>query len=411
MSPSKNYQLLRYLNRQHNIVERSFFTVLGFFGCLCITQHWVLARHLSRIFWHDHFKDGMRLAYWYTCRSWLPIGKPGNDPFFVVVDGMTLSECQAFQAWLDQRSGKLPQVEYAVSSLFAMAQVVHEATAQKNVRQGDYLDQFCLTLNTTLKDLIEKRTQAQSSPISQFDKTTVNDREGDFARDDAEVALLAVSDLLPIQEWRWCTLSGTFLGLYREGDFLAHDFDIDLGLKAESTNITALVDILENSTEFQSVETTWQRQLQYKDKQWSLISLPVLVKAVHKNGIAVDFSILYQEKGYFWHGSMMHRWEHLPWQWHLYQLRDVEVFGPFEADRYLTEAYGDWQTPVKSFNCSSGRHNLMVAPNLLSVALFLRRLAWHLEQQDIAGFDNVLAQMSQQNLICDNKLNLNWFSS
>lgn len=82
-----------------------------------------------------------------------------------------------------------------------------------------------------------------------------------------------------------------------------------------------------------------------------------------------------------------------------YRLRGVTILGPRDGDRYLTEGYGDWRTPVKEFNCSSGRYNLMVVRNLLGLCLFLKRLVWHLEQVDVAGFDALIANMHSQGVL------------
>lgn len=51
------------------------------------------------------------------------------------------------------------------------------------------------------------------------------------------------------------------------------------------------------------------------------------------------------------------------------------MLGPADVDRYLTENYGDWRTPVTQFNCTTGTLNLVITRSFRSVALFLTRLA------------------------------------
>ena len=38
------------------------------------------------------------------------------------------------------------------------------------------------------------------------------------------------------------------------------------------------------------------------------------------------------------------------------------------ADRYLTENYGDWRTPVTEFDCATGTPNIRFPRNLTAVA-------------------------------------------
>ena len=186
-------------------------------------------------------------------------------------------------------------------------------------------------------------------------------------------------------------------------------------MPAKTTDLQQLRHILEKSECFESIRTDYQIRLRQSSQELLVEELPVLVKAVHKNGIAVDFSLLYEEDGICWHGSMMHRWEHSPLNLIEYQLRGVKILGPGDGDCYLTEGYGDWRTPVKEFNCSSGRHNLVVVKNLLGVCLFLKRLIWHLSQRDSKGYVAVLKQMKLQRLIVPSEqgatftMNRKWF--
>ena len=68
-----------------------------------------------------------------------------------------------------------------------------------------------------------------------------------------------------------------------------------------------------------------------------------------------------------------------------YTLAGVPVLGPADADRYLTENYGDWRTPVTEFNCTTGTPNLVISRTFRSVALFLTRLA-HFAHGDPAEY-------------------------
>ncbi|MBK1733886.1 hypothetical protein CKO15_01040 [Halorhodospira abdelmalekii] len=399
----KSYRLLHYLNRPHSIIERAALALIGFTGCLAITASPTLARQLAGEFWQDDFKESLRRAHWYATRGWPRIGRVDSDPFFCVSDGLSLTESKALLRWVDQRarrSRRLPETEARCARLCTLAQCVHRATLaghvdcaqERLVEFWDDTDDLLARLSAWRERLGERCGPPGSRPPGP-------PRTGDFARDDAEAALHDVAHLLPLERWRWMALTGTFLGLYREGDFLPHDFDIDLGLLACEVDLAALRQRLERSPRFVSVRSDEQYRLHRTSAGLGIERLPVLIKAVHRTGIAVDFSLLHQEEGVWWHGSTLHRWEHAPMERIEYELRGVKILGPRAGDRYLSEAYGDWRTPRHSFNCTSDSHNLVVVRNLLSVSLSLKRLAWHLSQDDAEGYDALLEQLLRQGLL------------
>ncbi|MCG5529706.1 hypothetical protein LRD18_02300 [Halorhodospira halochloris] len=418
LSPTKSYRLLQYLNRRHAALERLLLAAAAYAGCLAVTGRPGLARHLSREFWSDSFKDGLRRAYWYASRGWPGLGSPDSDPFFCFSDGLPLSESRNLARWVNRRAHRLPPRIAALNRLTAQAQVVHQAALEHNQRlAASTLAAFLDDADRLLERLKTDRAHVQTPapPGNAGISSANNSLSGDFARDDAEVTLQDIAGLLPLNAWGWTALSGTFLGLFREGDFLAHDFDIDLGLPAQDTDLGRMRNILKNSGRFESVHTEYQYRLRVSPAGIRITSVPVLVKAVHRTGIAVDFSLLHQEEGVWWHGSKAHRWDHTPQEFVDYRLRGIRILGPRDGDRYLTECYGDWRTPVRNFTCSSGRRNLVVVHNLMGVCLFLTRLLWHLSNGDTVGYDAVQRQMLRQRLLLRGdhhglvRMNRHWF--
>ena len=51
------------------------------------------------------------------------------------------------------------------------------------------------------------------------------------------------------------------------------------------------------------------------------------------------------------------------------------MLGPVDYDKYLSENYGDWRTPVTDFHFTTGTPNLTLQNNPLSLAFFLKRFA------------------------------------
>jgi len=52
------------------------------------------------------------------------------------------------------------------------------------------------------------------------------------------------------REMRWFLISGTFLGLIRENGFLAHDYDIDLGVFDDDIDIPTAIAAINASDQF-----------------------------------------------------------------------------------------------------------------------------------------------------------------
>ena len=74
--------------------------------------------------------------------------------------------------------------------------------------------------------------------------------------------------------------------------------------------------------------------------------------------------------------------------------------GPADADRYLTENYGDWRTPVTEFNCTTGTPNLVISRTFRSVALFLTRLA-HFAHGDPGEYAKLRATLVADGMLRD----------
>jgi len=56
--------------------------------------------------------------------------------------------------------------------------------------------------------------------------------------------------LFPVEQMRWFLISGTFLGLIRENGFLAHDYDIDLGVFDDDIDIPTAIAAINASDQF-----------------------------------------------------------------------------------------------------------------------------------------------------------------
>jgi hypothetical protein len=159
------------------------------------------------------------------------------------------------------------------------------------------------------------------------------------------------------------------LGAVREGDFLAHDYDIDVGVHAEAFDPAPFHAVLQDAPDL-----CLERVDDYVDltvDALTAVQAPALYKIRHRSGVEVDVFLHYLDDGQRRHGSARHRWWSTDFSQAPVQIVALTVPAPADADTYLTENYGDWRTPHTAFDSSTGTPNVSFNRNLASVAQFL----------------------------------------
>ena len=185
--------------------------------------------------------------------------------------------------------------------------------------------------NTLL--LLSKFTQLSSSKQINFAKT-----------------LLDMDIILTQNKQTYFLACGTALGAVREGKFIEHDTDIDLGIFASDFNPDIEEEILK--------KFKLKHRLGNLEKGYELSFIHPDTK------ISIDIFLHYRESNYLWCPSFfsicdqtkdkMCRWKYTP-----FTLKPIKFISnlfnvPSPADIYLTESYGsDWRTP-KQFSYTSG---------------------------------------------------------
>lgn len=366
---SKSYRLLNYLNRSHGRFTRLLVGQLAWVGSWLASRDPALANWAKQCFLRDDFKQGVRFCAWLARVSW-PFLHVWEDRFFDFTQGAKGDLLVAMQQFLEKHRGRQPELVFLSDQLFVLAAEVHDTI---ETYQGDpeavsaVMHRYKVMADHLLKAIETTQKQARPAKTSR--------RKGDFVQADAEKALRDFATLLPKEQWPWYLVSGTFLGLYRDGGFMAHDYDIDVGINADKVDHEALLQQLKSQQLFVVKKVDYHLEVaQNSSGYYALHSYPSLYKLVHETGINVDVFIHYREGAVLWHGSVIHRWDNQAFGLAEYELAGITVLGPDNPETYLTENYGDWRTPITNFDCTTGTPNLVVARNYLSVALFLKRL-------------------------------------
>jgi len=184
--------------------------------------------------------------------------------------------------------------------------------------------------------------------------------------------------------------AGTLLGWWREGAFLAHDKDIDIMLPVGSDWQKAVA-TLSGSSAFRLIP--------------SELGFSNFISLLHiETGMVVDVSH-HEEDG---DGQAKCVWR-IPGladeqcrrtQQSAYRLvRDewlgCEFWRPEDPDQFLTELYGDWRTPMKTFDTVISGHHLVGYPDAVRCYAY-NRLANSLSEGSIEKGMSYVSQILQK---------------
>lgn len=151
------------------------------------------------------------------------------------------------------------------------------------------------------------------------------------------LAAEALRDLLlsmrDIPGLRIFLVSGTLLGWARNGGYLSHDYDIDLGYFVEEVDVLKIKSNLSRSNNF-----------------FDLALKGNLFKFKHINGVVIDLFGHIREGGLYWHGSNLHRWYNSVFELVEADLCGASIFVPADHAKYLEENYGNWEERVVYWN-------------------------------------------------------------
>lgn len=140
-------------------------------------------------------------------------------------------------------------------------------------------------------------------------------------------------------------ISGTLLGLVREGRFISWDKDIDLGFFTSEIVPEDLEMAFEQHPDFDV------RRLDFSSDR---------MRVQHVNGMSIDVFPHYMDGDRVWHDGTTTRWWNRP-----FELRETEFLGestfvPDHAEQYLDENYGEWQEPNPDFDARIDAPNVEV---------------------------------------------------
>jgi hypothetical protein len=351
----KSARLQRFLNQPHSAPVRLFWGVLAAIITFVATRERPLAAESYRRFAKENdFKLGFRRLSWYLRRRWDGL-QLSNDRVFVFTHALQVRELIALRRFVHNRATRADHAMWLCDLAYVSASLALHGTDHQ---------QFATDADAILAAL----------PKVIIATTTVSRRKDTFSIADAEQAIRDFADAFPYQQTPWYVISGTFLGLVRENGFLRHDTDIDLGLTLGDVDLPVFLTALYGDRRFFVHGEETQTTVDPGEKGgWVTRRHRVLIKVAHRNGTHIDVFLHHRDGDVIWHGSTLFRWDNTAFDLIPYPFCGTTVLGPADADRYLTENYGNWRVPVKEFSSAVDTTNQRVVRNPLSVAIFLRR--------------------------------------
>lgn len=207
-----------------------------------------------------------------------------------------------------------------------------------------------------------KDSLIQSVPIQPIEKTIIkkdvklHERNNHFRM---KKMLLFTIDQLQKNNIPFWLEAGTLLGIYRDGDLIAWDYDADISIPAEYSDKVAVLRYkyfpryiirkrpifsrwIPGDTRVVKVKTTWEK-LQQVNFHIDLFC----VYKVNDKYRWVDSGVLKQVDAKFFDTQDYIEWEE----------RKIPV--PAHTEEYLSLRYGNWQIPGKSYN--AGFHDGAIA--------------------------------------------------
>jgi hypothetical protein len=178
--------------------------------------------------------------------------------------------------------------------------------------------------------------------------------------EDALKALADFDNLYSSLPGDYFLVSGTFLGMIREGQFLGHDYDIDFGCMDTEFDQEIFLSAVSASKSFFLKEISYYLDENKDESSFSVSKQPLIIKLLHVTDITIDLFVHYESGGNYVHGSSIHLWFNKSFALKNYTFYDRNCLGPADYDLYLTENYGDWRQEKCDFDCDFDTPNLQI---------------------------------------------------
>ena len=329
-------------------------------------------------------KASLRSLIWLWNRSWIPI-KHEMGTFFDIGWYLTTESCRDLvrKQFISKKPLKR-KCDLAQLKLSIIRDCVESGDGSKLAKADE---EVVALVSSVLNDahqwaLFSDVGDDHPVQVSSKANGTVAPAGKDFDDESTRSVLIDFDDLCAALGQEYFLVSGTYLGVVRDGAFIGHDHDIDVGV-FEDQLLEELLPALWVSDKFvvNKVDHICVRKVDDNGIRYCFMEKPAIIRLVHKTGISIDIFVHFHEDDRVWHGSSIHRWDNKR-----FSLKDYEFLGRCfkgakDFDLYLNENYGpDWRVPVSDFNVNFDTPNL----SFVGTANALVYFSWAIEKS-VAG--------------------------
>lgn len=181
-------------------------------------------------------------------------------------------------------------------------------------------------------------------------------------------------------------VSGTLLGLHREGQLLKHDYDMDVGIFDDDPALPAFLAAMAAMPGLQRSSATKLSATDCLLNPWLGLSpeKPILHKFFFRNDrgkgehFGVDVFVHFRANGFDVHGSYRCMWVNTAMQFEKRNFGGATFLAPVDTHTYLTENYGNYTAENRNFESSVDCPNTTNIYGFRSVMWLTGRYAYFL---------------------------------
>lgn len=193
--------------------------------------------------------------------------------------------------------------------------------------------------------------------------------------------LLEIQQLANAHGCKTFLMSGTLLGFHRNKGLLPHDHDVDIGVMANDPGFKGFIESVKSLPLHGS--RVVRRRLSSKTQAMNpwIPKLPddtllykLKVRDPHSGSVTeVDIFVHFQVGPDLLHGSLNTLWANSPFELNAHEIDGVIFYLPADVHRYLSENYGDYETPITDFDSHLDCPNVRNIYSTSSRRLLLRK--------------------------------------